>query len=228
MAEIIKPGNFGVFIPADALRREFDIKNEQIINQDRDVDIVFVGDSITCFWQLNAYFQDFGFVVNRGISGDSTTYILKRSDADVFQLKPKKVVYLAGINDLLTTAPDLWWKTDGANSEEVISTISNNIEAFMKKCIDNGVIGYFCSVLPTDFCIPYNTYGIEQMILKVNENISSLCKKYNMTYVDYYSKLCKDDNLHIIDGSTHDVVHPNSKAYTIMAKTLKSRLEVLS
>lgn len=121
MAEIIKPGRFGSTVAADSLRTTFDIQNEQLVSENKNVDFVFIGDSITCYWQLNLYFSELGFIINRGIGGDSTEYILKRSDADVFQLKPKNVVYLAGINDLLTTAPDLWWRKKGADKQTVIS-----------------------------------------------------------------------------------------------------------
>ena len=84
----------------------------------------------------------------------------------------------------------------------------------------------FGSVLPTDFCAPYNSFGIEEMILQVNEGIRALCKQHNMVYVDYYSELCTSDGLHITDGFTHDGVHPNSKAYSIMANKLKKCIEV--
>lgn len=224
--DIIKPGLFGKAVSADSQREIFDKKNEQILSENAQVDFTFIGDSITHMWQLEVFFKDLGLVVNRGICGDTTEYILKRSDGDVFQYKPKNVVYLAGINDLLTTAPNLWYRTNGADKKSVLANIKSNIERFMEKCELNKINGYFCSILPTDFCVPYNSFGLEDMIIQVNQDIKALCQKHNMIYVDYFSALCTPDKKHILDGLTNDGVHPNAKTYKIMSEILKNQIKV--
>ena len=224
MKETIKPGMFGKTVACDKLRTTFDFQNEQIIYSGKIVDYLFIGDSITEIWDTHLAFDDLRFIVNRGIGGDVTEYLLKRADADIFQLNPAKVVFLAGINDILTCAPSLWWKTDGADKSTVIKTAKNNIRAIMKKCKEKGIKGYFCSVLPTDFCVPYNEFGLEKVILSLNDKIKKMCSEYGMTYVDYYTELCKDDGLHIKDGYTYDGVHPNPVCYGIMAKILRRYL----
>ena len=150
----IKPGMFGKGSAADTYRRGFDLLNSQVLYAEKRPDILFIGDSITNWWDLNLYFGDMGYVVNRGIGGDVTEHILKRSDADVFQLEPKTVVYMAGINALIGTCPDVWWKEPGADRETVKKNIVANTEAFIKKC--DGIERYIWSILPVDRCLPYS------------------------------------------------------------------------
>ena len=77
-------------VAADSRRMEFDAKNEILIFHQTPVDYVFIGDSITHMWELQAYFKPNGWsIANRGIGGDTTKYVLKRFEADVLQLKPK-------------------------------------------------------------------------------------------------------------------------------------------
>lgn len=223
--KIIKPGNFGENAPCDRMRPTYDAQNEQLIYKNQQIDILFIGDSITEMWDLNLYFGKYGFVVNRGICSDFTKYILKRAEADIFQLNPKALVHLAGINDIITCSPNLWYRTDGAQKAKVLSDAAENIAEIMKMCKERGVRGYFCSVLPTDFCVPYNSFGLEAVVLELNEKIKSACTESGMVYVDYYSRLCDVDGMHIKDGLTRDGVHPTAECYEIMAGILGEYLK---
>lgn len=75
----------------DLRRTEFDIRNSQIFCNKIPVDIVFLGDSITHFWEVEEYFKEYGIVVNRGIGGEVAHLAVKRFQADVVQLSPKFV-----------------------------------------------------------------------------------------------------------------------------------------
>lgn len=222
--KLLKPGLFGHTAVCDARRQVFDAQNEQLLRSGRMVELLFFGDSITEMWDVDLYFGSLGLTVNRGVCGDQTKYLLKRAEADVFQLSPKRLVYLAGINDILTVCPDLWWRTDGAEPKQVLAEVALHISDIMKRCLELGVLGYFCSVLPTDFCVPYNSFGLESLVVTLNEEIKRLCKQYGMTYVDYYSAMCDETEMHIRDGLTYDGVHPNSDGYDIMARVLKAHL----
>ena len=70
-------------------------------NKDREQrPVVFFGDSITQGWTTLA--KDFpnGFVVNRGISGDTSRGLRYRLKEDVLDLHPRAVSVLIGTNDL--------------------------------------------------------------------------------------------------------------------------------
>jgi hypothetical protein len=70
--DIIKPGLFSKQVNADNRRIEFDYKNEVIVSNKIAVDYVFIGDSITHMWELNAYFgKSQRLILNRGIGGDT-------------------------------------------------------------------------------------------------------------------------------------------------------------
>ncbi len=224
MKEVINLEVFGQTVACDRMRQTFNFYNEQLIHKDKKIDYLFIGDSITEQWDVRLYFDGLGFIVNRGIGGDVTKYLLKRAEADIFQLNPKNLVFLAGINDIITCSPDLCWRKEGADKNEVLNAAEENIGTIMKRCKEQGIKGYFCSVLPIDMCLPYSSFGLEPLVLSLNDRIRALCQKFEMTYVDYHSELCAEDGLHIKDGYTCDGVHPNAICYEKMETILKRYL----
>lgn len=223
MKEQIKPGFFSNNVAADAKRREFDVKNEQCLYLDKKVDVVFFGDSITQNWETEAWFNRDCIKINRGIGSDPTVYAAKRFDADVLQLKPSAIVILLGINDLLTVAHNLWYREPGADPEMVISNIEKNFRDMLSKCKNEKV--YICSILPQSLCEPYDRELFDSLIVRTNGILKSLCDEYGAEYVDYYSALCVNGGLP--DDMTFDGVHPNAKAYEVMANKLKEKVEIL-
>ena len=223
MKEQIKPGFFSRNIAADVRRREFDVKNEQCLHLGKKVDVVFFGDSITQIWETEAWFNRDIIKINRGIGGDNTFYAATRFEADVLQLEPEIIVILLGINDLLKVAPNLWDREPGADPETVISNIEKNFRDMLSKCENEKV--YICSILPQSLCAPYDRELFDRLIVRTNEILKNLCDEYGAEYVDYYSALCVNGGLP--DDMTSDGVHPNAKAYEVMAKVLKEKVEIL-
>ncbi len=220
--EIIRPGMFGTSYSADSKRRLFDFLNHQILTKGKIPDFLFIGDSITEYWDLELYFQNAGFIVNRGIGGDISSIILKRFDADALQLKPKNIIYLAGCNDLMATHYDYWWKCPGREEKEAIEELLDNTEAIIKKC--GGINLYICSVLPSALCVPYDAEKFNDNILTVNKALKKLCEKYSVSYIDYHSALCGPDKKTVMDNITYDGIHPNPEGYEIMAGVLKKAI----
>ena len=229
MENIIKPGRFGREVAADSCRTLFDLLNEQIVYRAKPVDFVFLGDSIFQHWDLNLWFGGGKYIVNRGIGGDTSEYMLRRSEADVFQLRPRTVIVMAGTNDLLTTAPDLWWRTPGANPDEVISRLISNLEALVARAKEHaGTDIYLCSVLPADLCPPYDKLGFAELVRRANDGIRALCVRTGTPYVDFHSALVREGGLLIRDGITHDGVHPCGEGYEIMAQVLREAVPGLA
>lgn len=222
MENQIKPGFFGKQVAADDNRILFDIQNEQLLAKHKKIDYLFIGDSITWMWDLHLYFGANAFVVNRGIGGDTSHYVCMRFDADCLQLMPKAIIYMIGINDILTTAPDLWWRKPGADKNAVLNDLITNVEDVMQRC--SGTKLYQCSILPTDICPPFDKDGINQMVLDANAQIQLLCNKYNIPYIDYHAAVCCEDNKTMRDGLTHDGIHPNSACYDLMANVLNKTI----
>ena len=84
--------------------------------------MVFVGDSITDFCDLDKFYPGLD-AVNRGIAGDVTYGVLRRMEESVYALAPELVVLLIGINDIARAhLPE----TTLENIREIISAIRVN------------------------------------------------------------------------------------------------------
>ena len=95
---VIRPGLFGENCAADFRRCEFDFYNESLLAESTRPDALFIGDSITHFWEVQAYFGGTGkILINRGIGGDISANVLRRFEADALQLKPGLIVLLIGL-----------------------------------------------------------------------------------------------------------------------------------
>lgn len=95
-------GYYSEVVAADSRRKEFNIKNHSLMYSNQKPDFIFAGDSITHFWELNAYFRNPNlFIINRGIAGDNTTYLRKRFFTDVLQLEPKYCILDIGMTQLI-------------------------------------------------------------------------------------------------------------------------------
>ncbi len=216
---LITPGFFGREVPADSRRIEFDALNEQLLYLNKKIDYLFIGDSITHRWELNAYFKTDKLLVNRGIGGDHSEFLIRRFDADCVQLKPEYAVIMIGINDIFRTHPD--WRRPTETEEEVLSKFMNNIHGMVQKCKENGIIPVLCSVLPSKVEAPYNCEVRWKLTSQMNEFLKSLGE----IYVDYHSALAYN-GVSMSPEITPDGVHVNAKGYKIMAETLKKYVEL--
>ena len=195
--------------------------------------VVFMGDSITDFWNLPESFPAKPYV-NRGISGQTTSQMLGRMYPDVLDLKPAAVVLLAGINDVS--------RNTGPSTAEMIE---QNIMAMTELAQHHGIKVILCSLLPvSDY--PYlkqpaadssSTGGrgapprIKMTeghppadILKLNAWMKDYAGKVNATYVDYFSAFV-DEKGWLKDAYSADGLHPNAAGYSVMTGVLAAALQ---
>ena len=129
-----KLGYFSETVAADRKRKEYDIRNHSIVRAGRRPDFLFIGDSITQYWELSAYFDEPGLLlINRGIEGDTTTYLNKRFQVDALQLMPKYCIMGIGINDTINLEGDYWKLIPPLPYEEVLCTARTNIKEIIRK-----------------------------------------------------------------------------------------------
>lgn len=212
-ATIVKPGLFGDNAAADRLRGRFDFWNEQIVREDVKVGTVFMGDSITELWNLNAYFvPSDGVIENRGIGGDISTHMARRFEADVLQLRPRNVVILAGTNDV---ARMLEKKSD----EEIIQTVVSAIESMMDAARAAKINVFVCSILPTNPDTKAHD-GKKRILPQINEKLRAACKARGCVYVDYWSEMI-DAGGDLRKDLANDGLHPHYAGYEIMARLVK-------
>jgi lysophospholipase L1-like esterase len=134
---------------------------------DSDADLapvaVFVGDSNTQLWQLNA--------INAGISGLKTEDMLARLDRDVLSHEPTLVHILAGTNDIFTDQP----------TTTHLVTMSNRVAAAGATVI----IGTIPPISDTP-----ETTG---KVLAWNAELRSIASSHGYRLADYYPALVNED-----------------------------------
>ena len=224
--QLIKPGVFGVIVAADARRGVFDAHNESLLAKHSAVDAVFMGDSITDMWAIDAYFEGTqGLLVNRGIGGDSTEFVRRRFTADVVQLHPRLVVLMIGVNNFWDL--DTWWDASLLKTpQEIEESVISDISAMAKDALTHNIQVALCSILPTNVPFNGNTAIRNKTIKQVNERLKHIAQELQgIVFVDYHSHLVGDDGLTLRDGMADDGLHPHINGYNIMADVLLDTLK---
>ena len=174
--------------------------------------IVLMGNSITEHWQTYTplFFEENSFLINKGISGQTTVEMLSRFSEDVINQKPQAVYILAGINDI------------AQNSGYIsIDDISTNIIKMGLLAQKNNIKVVICSVMPvTEIVWNEKIKNANQKVIELNQKLINKSKKNNFTYLDYYSKM-KDE----LNSLTYDGLHPNKKGYVKMNAIIKKSLK---
>ena len=174
---------------------------------------LFLGDSITDFYDLDKYFEGMP-VVNSGISGDTTLDILDNMKERVYDYKPDKVILLIGTNDLI----------HNISVEEVIS----NIEEIITKIKENEPKAdiYVQSIYPVNDNLDEEMVSVRdnEDIMEINDSIEKYCQDHDCTYINMYDLLTDEDG-NFNEEYTEDGLHPNDKCYEVITKELKKYLD---
>ena len=211
--------------------------NEGLKKQPTDPNrVVFMGDSITDFWNLEEYFPGKPYV-NRGIGGQTTPQMLVRMYPDVIDLKPAAMVVLAGTNDVArNTGP------------ETAEMIQQNIMAMTELAQHHGIKVVLCSVMPvSDYPFlrsqnaPAAPAGAGRGgpprvaakmtdthpagdILKLNAWMKDYAGRVGAVYADYFSGTV-DDRGWLKDAFSTDGLHPNAEGYKVMTKVVTETIQ---
>jgi lysophospholipase L1-like esterase len=183
-------------------------------NRGAKADVVFMGDSITDFWQqerFGGFFPGKNYA-DRGISAQTTPQMLLRFRADVINLKPRVVVILAGTNDIAGN-------TGPMTNEE----IQENLASMAELAKANGIRVVLSSVLPVSAyhvanpsVIPQTTRRPVARIKALNDWMKSYAAANKHVYLDYYSAMI--DNTGMLKAElSEDDLHPNAAGYKVMA-----------
>jgi hypothetical protein len=94
--------------------------------------IVLIGNSITEYWQTYSplFFEENSFLVNKGVSGQTSVEMLSRFQEDVIKQSPKAVYILVGNIMAMTRRRPIWcslsanrWRTKSMDSASTWSTL---------------------------------------------------------------------------------------------------------
>lgn len=157
------------------------------------LNVVFIGDSLTARWDLETYFPGKAYV-NKGVSGETSTQVLARFQADVIALHPDEVLILIGINDIMRGT--------------LLDTVESNISAMVSAAKSAGIKPIVCTVLPVGPSIAaYNT----QIVM-----LDTWIRSQQVTVSDYYSAIQQGGMLPSA-LTIGDDLHVNAAGYTVMS-----------
>ncbi len=178
--------------------------------------IVFIGDSITDGYHLDAYYSDLPLATyNRGIGGDVTAGVINRLKLCLYDLAPSKIVLMIGINDINSGVSHDQLK---ANYATILSSIKKNLPTTEVTCL---------SILPMHKTV--EAYGVNlaaatDRIKAMNEEIKTLAAANGYAYVDLFSHF-SDGNDRMITAYSDDGLHPNAAGYDVWTAVLKPLLQ---
>lgn len=200
-------------VRADARFKDFpDLQRYREENRGAKARVVFMGDSITDFWnrpQFGGFFPGQPYA-DRGISGQTTPQMLIRFRPDVIALHPEAVVILAGTNDIAgNTGPmtdeeiegnlaSMCELADAAHIRVVLASITPVGQAHQRQP----------SPAMTSLRSP-------SRILAVNKWIKAYAAEHHHVYLDYFSAMVDDGGMLKAELSEDDL-HPNAKGYAVM------------
>ena len=175
------------------------------------IELLFLGDSITEGWtQFRPQFFHNNPFVGRGIGGQTTPQMLLRFRQDVIALQPKKVILLAGINDIAENTGPIR-----------LDQIMDNIKSMTEIATANGIEMILCSVLPTN-SFPWRPEIVPtQKVIDLNQKIQAYAKEQGLIYVDYYTPMV-DSQGGLKAHLGYDTVHPNAAGYQLMEQILNN------
>lgn len=172
--------------------------------------VIFIGDSITESWQPSIPSLFTGDVLDRGVSGQTTTQMLARFRADVIDLDPAVVHIMGGINDI-------------ARSTGTTLTRSN-IESMVELARARGITVILGSVTPSSFFQGAPDMAPGPHIVWLNRWLRDYAENNDLIFVDYHHAL-EDGQLGIKDGLSNDGLHPNRSGFEIMTPLARAAID---
>lgn len=206
---LIGVGVYSLFIPP----------KEKIVTKEKTIVVVddnylFLGDSLTEYYDLDKYYKDLP-VVNSGISGNITEDILNDIDHRVYQYNPSKVFLLIGTNDI----------QKGISSSEIV----DHIKEILTDIHDNRPYAelYLESLYPVDEDKDASRDRTNEEIIEINKKLKKYCKDKDIVYIDLFQELVdeEDEDIRIKDEYSEDGLHLTDEGYEVVTNKIMKYLK---
>ena len=164
---------------------------------DFQVDVAFIGDSLTDGYDVAAYYPDL-LVSNRGIGGDTTFDLEGRLAVSLYDLQPKVVVMLIGANNIGQMFE---------NYERILVSLGEHLP-------NTKIVLLSLTSMSGD-------WGKNNQLAAYNNvKIKLLAEKYSYEYVDLYSSLLNLESGEIYPEYTTDGGHLTPKGYEVLTREI--------
>ena len=172
---------------------------------DYEVDVAFIGDSLTDGYDLAKYYPQY-VTANRGIGGDTTYGVEERLQVSLFDLKPKVVVMLIGANNMDSMFD---------NYESILISLKENLP-------ESKIVLLSLTAMGGEHWGPKN-----QLAAYNNVKIKLYAQKYGFEFVDLYSALYDVEIGEVHEGYTVDGGHFTHEGYVVVTNQITPVLERL-
>lgn len=174
--------------------------------------VLLFGDSITEFWAQKMP-ELFGpQLVDRGVSGQTTSQMVIRFRQDVLELKPSVIQIMAGTNDIA-----------GNTGPVSLAWVEQNIATMVEQARVHGIRVLLASVPPTKAFNWRPGIDPRPSIAELNAWLKQYAAERCLTYVDYHKVLVDADG-GLKPAFTEDGVHPTRPGYEAMKPLLEDAL----
>ncbi|MCX5771016.1 MAG: platelet-activating factor acetylhydrolase IB subunit [Candidatus Hydrogenedentes bacterium] len=180
-----------------------------------DVDMIFIGDSITQGWEGGGKatwdkFYGKRNAVNLGISGDRTQHVLYRLDnGNIDGISPKLAVIMIGTNNASEYTPD-----------QIAGGIKTIVQKLRAKLPDMEIL--LLGVFPRE----EKPGELRAKLVEVNKQIAKLDDGKKVFFLDIGDKFTQPDGSISVDIMP-DFLHLTEKGYDIWANSIEPKVKQL-
>lgn len=174
--------------------------------------VLFLGDSITDGAEWGELFSR-GDVLNRGISGDTSSGVLDRVD-EVIRHQPKKLFLLIGVNDIAR----------GVSADVICQNIFTILHRIKEASPTTQV--YVQSILPVNdkFTKFPGLMKKASLIPLINKVLENNAERHQYTYIDLHTRMA-DGTGKLREEFTNDGLHLLQPAYEHWAEVIRVYLK---
>ena len=221
LMEVRPPGFFNTAVMPNLLPIfEEKHENNKGVAQAGDIDVLFMGDSITDFWRneegayagkpvLDQYWPDLN-IANFGIAGDTTQGVLYRlNNGEGEGFTPEAIMLMIGTNN-----------TNANNHMEIAEGIGAIVLDMQTRWPEAEILllAIFPRSTPDD--------PVRDKIARINDIISRLDYREKVHYLDI-GYVFLDENGYIPESVMSDLLHPSTRGYELWAEAVKDPLAKL-
>lgn len=168
-------------------------EEENLRYADYEVDVAFLGDSLTDAYDVAAYYPQY-LVSNRGIGGDTTFDLEGRLQKSLYDLAPKVAVMLIGAN----------------NVDSMMENYENILKGFTENLPNTRIVLLSLTSMSGEWGKRNHQAAYNNVRIKL------LAEKYGFAYVDLYSALMDLETGEIRAEYTTDGGHLTPAGYEVL------------